>query len=158
MTDVPVAPPPPPETNQPFVPTATPPQVAQTLDLTAYVDKYIQIRDKISEMNKEFDEKLRPLKEAKGALEGVFGEQLTKLNTKSMKTAAGTITATERGSATVEDMLAFRKFVQEMGEWELADVRANAPAVKEYAETNKQWPPGVKYSAIYTISVRRASS
>lgn len=155
MTDVPVAPQ---DTSQAasIVPTATPPQVTPTIDLAAYVEKYIKVRDKLAEMNKEFEEKLRPLKEAKDALEGLFGEQLTKMNLKSMKTVHGTITATERASCTVDDMLAFRTFVQQMGEWDLADVRANAPAVKDYAEANKAWPPGVKYSAIYTISVRRA--
>lgn len=147
-TDVPVA---------SIVPTATPPAVPQTINLAAYVEKYIKIRDKIAEQTKAFEESIKPLKEAKNALDGVFGEQLTKMNLKSMKTEFGTITATERASCTVNDMLAFRTFVQQMGEWELADVRANAPAVRDYAEANKAWPPGVQYSAIFTISVRRAS-
>lgn len=164
MTDVPVAPPPPPVVSPapPPVPaapitTAVPPQVPQEVDLTAYVEKYIKVRDMIAEINKEWEAKIAPLKDVKNALDSFFGEQLTKMNVTSMRTSAGTITATERSSATLEDPLAFRTFVQQMGEWELADVRANAPAVKQYAEDNKQLPPGVKYSAIYTISVRRAS-
>lgn len=159
MTDttMPQAPPPPPAPITAPITTAVPPQVPQEIDLTAYVDKYIKIRDKIAELNKQWEEQIAPLKEAKTALDALFGEHLTKNNVTSMRTSAGTITATERKSATLEDPLAFRTFVQQMGEWELADIRANAEAVKTYAEENKQLPPGVKYSAIYTISVRRAS-
>lgn len=135
-------------------PPAPPPQI----DLNAYVAKYILIRDKISEIKKRHEQELAPLQEVKAMLDGVFGEQLSKNNTLSMRTDAGTIMATVRQSATLEDPLAFRTFVQKFGEWDLADVRANAPAVKEYADKNKQLPPGVKYSAIQTISVRRAST
>lgn len=162
MSDMPAAPPPPPASlpSPPPITDAIPPAPLSqplSIDLTAYVEKYIALRDKIAELNKKWEEELAPLKDAKNALDSMFGEQLTKMNVTSMRTPAGTITATERKSATLEDPPAFRAFVQQMGEWELADVRANAEAVKTYAEEHKQLPPGVRYSAIYTISVRRAS-
>lgn len=138
--------------------TAVPLNVPVEFDLNGYVEKYIKLRDKIAEIKKRHDEELKPFAEAKGALDGLFGEHLTRMNTTSMRTRAGTITATERSSATLEDPGAFRAFVQNMGEWDLADIRANALAVKEWANANQQMPPGVKFSSIFTISVRRASA
>lgn len=163
MSDNPpmTAPPPPLPANPPItdaIPPAPAAPVPGQVDLTAYVAKYIALRDMIAEKNKQWEAELAPLKDVKNALDSFFGEQLAKSNVTSMRTTAGTITSTARKSATLEDALAFRTFVQQMGEWELADIRANADAVETYAKENKQLPPGVKYSVMNTISVRRASS
>src|SRR5258708_40127200 len=123
-------------------------------ELTA---KYVKLRDLIAAKTKEFDEQLAPYKNLKNQLDAIFAGELGRTGAMSMRTEGGTISLTKRRSATLEDPLAFRTFVQNMGEWDLADIRANAEAVETYAETNKQLPPGVKFSAIFTVSVRRPS-
>lgn len=128
------------------------------IDVADLAAKYVKLRDKIKEIEKQHEEALAPFREMKAQLEGVFATKLDEANVQSMKTAGGTITGTVRNSAVVEDMDAFRTFVVNMGEWDLADLRANAPAVKTWSEENKSLPPGVKFSSMRTISVRRPSS
>ena len=127
------------------------------IDIAFYAGKFVEIRDKMKEIEKKHDEELKPFREAKQQLEGMFATALA-ANVQSMKTSGGTIAATIRNSATVEDMDAFRSFVVNMGEWDLADIRANAPAVKAWTDENKQLPPGVKFTAFRSISVRRPSA
>src|SRR5262249_30507541 len=123
-------------------------------ELTA---KYVKLRDLISAKTKAFEEELAPYKNLKNQLDAIFSAELARTGAMSMRTEGGTISLTKRNSATLEDPMAFRVFVQNMGEWDLADVRANANAVEEYAKKNQQLPPGVKFSAILTVSVRRPS-
>lgn len=126
------------------------------MDVAKLVAQYVKLRDVIKEKEKEFDTAIKPYKDAKIELEGIFNQALLDSNTLSMRTEGGTISATIRSSATVQDMDAFRNFVIN-GNWDLADLRANAPLVREFADTHKQLPPGVKFSEIRTISVRRPS-
>jgi hypothetical protein len=134
------------------VPVAASPEI----DLTKRVAQFIAIRDKMAEIKKRHEEELQPLMSARTALEGFFGEQLNRMGVVSMRTEAGTVSATERKSATVEDMEAFRGWLVAEQEWEIADLRANAPKVAAYAEEHHVLPPGIKYSSMYSISVRRA--
>ena len=64
----------------------------------------------------------------------------------------------DKSSATVTDPEAFRAYVKDMGDWDVCDLRANAPAVLEYIKANGTLPPGVKYNTFRTLGVRRASS
>jgi len=144
------------------VSTAVPPAepqatLAPQYNLGELTAKYVKLRDKIAELTKAFDEQLAPYKNLKNQLDAIFAGELGRTGAMSMRTEGGTISLTKRNSATLEDPLAFRTFVQNMGEWDLADVRANANAVEDYAQKNQQLPPGVKFSAIYTVSVRRPS-
>jgi hypothetical protein len=131
---------------------------AVQFDVAAYAAKYVALRDKIKEIEKKHEAELAPFKAAKEQLNGLFLDLLARNNTASMRTAGGTISKTERSSATVEDMHAFRTYVTQMGDWDLVDFRANAPAVRDYAQKNSQLPPGVKYSAVVTVSVRRPNA
>jgi len=128
------------------------------VDVAKRAKQYVDLRDKIKELEKKHEEELKPYREARQMLDGIFADVLQKANVKSMKTEGGTITATERASATVSDMEAFRAHVVNMGDWDLADLRANAPAVRAWADANQQLPPGIKFTVMQTISVRRPSA
>jgi hypothetical protein len=128
------------------------------VDIADLAAKFVRLRDKVKEIEKKHEEELKPFREARQQLEGIFATALDAANVQSMKTTGGTISATIRNSATVEDMDAFRSFVVNMGEWDLADLRANAPAVKSWSEENKQLPPGLKFTQMRAISVRRPST
>ena len=58
-------------------------------------------------------------------------------------------------SVTVADMREFRRHVIGSAEWDLVDWRANKTVVNELVEKGEVLPPGVNYSAIYTLSVRK---
>lgn len=137
----------------PVTPTPAPP-----IDVAHRTKQYIQLRDKIAEITKRHDEELKPFKDMKAKLDGLLLNHLNLNNTKSMSTPGiGTITATDRKSATVKDADAFRLFVTTQAMWDLADLRANAPAVAEYIEDNAVEVPGVQLTMMRTLSVRRSN-
>jgi hypothetical protein len=131
---------------------------APPIDVAKRTQQYIQLRDKIDEINKRHEEELKPFKEMKAKLDGMLLDYLNTHNMKSAKAeGVGTITATDRKSATVADADAFRLFVTTQAMWDLADLRANAPAVAEYIAENAVEVPGVKLTMMRTLSVRRSS-
>lgn len=131
---------------------------APPIDIAKRTQQYIHLRDKIDEISKRHEEELKPYREAKAKLDAMLLDYLNQHNMKSAKAEGiGTITATDRKSATVADADAFRMFVTTQAMWDLADLRANAPAVAGYIEENGVEVPGVKLTMMRTLSVRRSS-
>lgn len=127
-------------------------------DIAKRIQQALQLRDKISEIKEKHDEELAPYKKLQEELHGLLMEALNRANVKSMSAPKiGVIMINERNSASLEDVEAFRSFVVNMGEWDLADLRANATRVQEYVTDNGSLPPGVKVSTFRTLGLRRAN-
>jgi hypothetical protein len=58
-------------------------------------------------------------------------------------------------SATVQDRATFREWVESTGNWDAVDLKANKVAVRELLEAGTE-VPGVKFTSVHTIGVRRA--
>lgn len=119
------------------------------------VTAYIQLRDKKAQMKKEFDLATADITAQLETLENFIMEQSNVLGVDSFKTAAGTAYKHETVSATVEDWDKTLAFVQENSAWNMLEKRVSKKAVEEYKEAHGEIPPGVKYSSMYTIGVRR---
>lgn len=143
--------------NQDEIDVETAPQQPE-FNITDYIAKYIKLRDKIAEIAKKHEAELAPYKEVQTQLGGLLLDFLNKNGVKSSRAkGVGTIMVNERKSATLNDVEAFRLFVVNMGEWDLADLRANAPAIQKFVDDNGTLPPGVNLSTFRTLGVRRAS-
>lgn len=127
-------------------------------DTAEYIRKYILLRDKEAEIKARHKEELAPFGKAKEALEAFFLAQLTQLGSDSLSNREhGTVYKVSKKSATVQDPAEFRRFVIGGEAWDLADIRANAPAIEGFMkEHNGQTPPGVKYSEFTTVGIRRS--
>lgn len=136
---------------------ASPTQMVRSIDVEKRVAQFVQLRDKIKEINDKHDEELAPYKQAKAQLEAELLEHLNANHMKSARTEAGTVSISEKTSCRVEDTDAFRSFVVDNGEWDLCDMKANAPAVEKYMEEQQAPPPGVVVNRFRTVGVRRAS-
>jgi hypothetical protein len=121
------------------------------------VAQYVRCRDKIKEMEEAHKKELAPYKELLDQLEGWLQIYMSKTNSESIKTEAGTVYTTKRFTASLADPDAFMKFVIDSGAFELLDRRANATAVKDYVQENGGLPPGVNLTGIEKVGVRRAS-
>lgn len=126
------------------------------VDINKLVGNYVKLRDKIKELKAEQEKFLAPFVETMNAISAKLQEVLDAANAKSIKTSGGTVYASTRYSASLEDPDAFMKFVISNSNWDLLDRKANANACRDYIEENKVKPPGVNLSAIRTIGVRRA--
>ena len=118
------------------------------------VGQYIQIRNKLKEIDKEYDDKRKPLVELQNILSGWMQEFLTKSNAESVRTAHGTCYQSTRYTASLADPEAFMNFVIANKQFDLIDRKANATACRDYAEEHKTLPPGVNMSAVKTVGVR----
>lgn len=129
-------------------------------DIPVAVDKrvgqYIQLRDKIKEMDKRHEEERKPLLDLQNVLSGWMMEFLEKTGGTAIKTKHGTVYLSTRYSASLADPDAFMNFVIENKLYDLLDRRANSTACKDYATEKGDLPPGVNLTALQTVGVRRA--
>lgn len=123
------------------------------------VADYIAVRNFIRAMEKRHEAELEEYKIALKKLEGRLLQFLDTTHQEMARTAAGTVSATVRPTASLNDPDVFIEFVAERGLYELLDRRANATACRDFAkENNGVLPPGVRINFLRGVSVRTATS
>ena len=120
------------------------------------VEQYVTLRDKIKASDDAHKEKTRDARDYLEALNGKLLERLNEVGGDSVKTKHGTAYRSTKRSATIADGDLFRTFVREQEQFDLVDWRANALAVADYIEEHEAPPPGINFSTIFTVGVRRA--
>lgn len=130
------------------------------LDASFLIDKYLKLRNKIKQLNDAHEASLRPYKEGMETIENALLAFLLQNNMSNVKVKGiGTASGLDKFSAVVEDQAAFRDWILQNNEFDMADIKANVVNVREYQKANNgTLPPGVKLSSIRKISVRVASS
>lgn len=143
-------------------PTTTP----EVVDFETRVSQFVKLRDKIKELKDKHEEELKPYNECKSMLEGVMLEHLNQVGADSVGTSAGTVSRSRKDSATIADMSAFWAWVTINGEFDMVDRKCNVTACREYIQTLEEKakedpsvipmaPPGVSFTSIFTVGVRR---
>ena len=119
------------------------------------IEKYIALRDRKTQLNAELKAKLEPIDGAMAKIEAYFMTLLNKSGNDRIGGPTGVAFKSTVNSATVADKELFRKFVQDNNAWELADVRAQKTAIKEYIDTNEDLPPGINWRTETVIRINR---
>jgi len=119
-------------------------------------EKYVKLRDKIKEIKDRHKDELAPYNDTLDQLAGYILDFLNQSGAASMRTGSGTISRTHKDSCSIADMEAFWTFVVTQGDFDLCDRKANVTAVREYMEKNSAPVPGVNFTSMQTVSVRRA--
>ena len=119
------------------------------------VQQYVQVRDKLKQLEEEYEAQKAPWVEMKNQLEGWMMAYLDTSGADSIKTKHGTCHTITRVTASLADPDAFMKFVIANQKYELLDRRANAQAVRDYVQENKQLPPGANLNTMISLGVRR---
>ncbi len=119
------------------------------------VKGYVQLRDKLRELDTAHDEKRKPIVDMMNQLSGTLQEFLDKSGSKSVKTEFGTFYASTRYTTSLADPDTFMKYVISNQRFDLLDRRANATAVKQFVEETGNLPPGTNLNALRTVGVRR---
>lgn len=126
------------------------------VDIKALIAKYVKLRDKKKEIQDKHKEELSPYNDAMATLEELFMGFLNNTGQDSASAKGfGTIYRNTKRSAVVADAEAFRAHVIETRGWDLADWRANAPAIEDFINTHGVIPPGVNFSTVETVGIRR---
>jgi hypothetical protein len=128
------------------------------INVEALAEKFVALRDKIKDIKDRHKDELAPYNESLEQLSAYILDYLNQVNVDSMRTGAGTVTRSHKDSCSVADMDAFWTFVVTQGNFDLCDRKANVTAVRDYMEKNSAPVPGVNFSSMQTVSVRRAST
>jgi len=125
------------------------------IDIDKRVGQYVQLRDNIKEIEARHKEELAPFKDALEQLGNLLLSHLNSTKTDSARSKSGTAFKTTKHSATLADKQKFWDYVESTEQWELLDFKANVTAVGAFIEERRELPPGVNYSSIETVNVRR---
>lgn len=126
------------------------------MQLDKIVERYVALRDKKAELKKSFEEQAAVITEAMDRLEAAILDHLNATGSESFRTAAGTAYKSVGTSITVADKVAFKDYLLETGQWELADIRAAKKNIEAFKAANDDIPPGLNWSQAVTVGVRRS--
>jgi hypothetical protein len=126
------------------------------MDLNDLIRDYVKARDLKKEMADRHKAEIAPINDVLDQIESVILNFLNESGQESAATKSGTAYITKRESFTVEDPAAFREFVEGLGDTTFFESRASKEAVTAYLQETGELPPGLKYSAMVTVGVRRS--
>ena len=126
------------------------------MKINEMVGLYVEARDTLAEMKREYEESIAPLKRNMEALEKKMLAEMNKVGVDSMRTDSGTVYKSVQASCTVADWEAALEFVKEKEMWNLINHSVNKTAVAEYLEKNSSLPPGVNYTQFTVVNFRRS--
>jgi len=119
------------------------------------VGQYVKLRDKIKEISDRQKEELAPYKATLEKLNSVLLGHLNTVGADNVGTAEGTVYKTAKKSASVADMTAFWAYVTSHDDFDMVDKKANPSAVEAFIEANGVPPPGVNWTVMEVVGVRR---
>lgn len=127
------------------------------IDWNKRTTQYVKLRDMKKEIKDRHTQELAPLNGTMEKLEALFLRELNVSKQDSAKAASGTVYKTVKKTVSLEDAAEFRRYVIGGEQWDLVDMRANAAAVEDFIKVTGQLPPGVKYSEIEEVGIRRGT-
>lgn len=130
--------------------------VTSQVNIEARIEQYVKLRDMIAEKDKAHKVAMEPYREALEKLNSVLLNHLNTIGVDSAKSGSGTVYKTMKESVSLEDPSAFMRHVIGTENWDLLDRKANLKACKDFAEENVTMPPGVKFSSMAVVGVRRS--
>lgn len=122
--------------------------------IDAVVQKYLQIRQKKAEMDKEHKQRIKRLTDAMSKLEAMLLEQFDEMGVESVRTKNGTPYTQLRESVNVGSRDDFLNFVRENDAWDMLESRVSKAAAIEYKNEHGELPPGLNYRAERVINVK----
>ena len=127
------------------------------MNMEKIVRAHLAIRDKRSELKKQFDTTDGDLKKKQERLEAEMLRFMQESGTESIRTEAGTIYQQESVKPAASDWSAFYDWVKENDTFDALEKRIKATFVKDFMEENDgETPPGVSVYREYVARVRRA--
>ena len=117
---------------------------------------YIGLRDKKTAIAAKYKADTAALDQKMETMEGYLLQQMKKMGvTEFGVRGIGTAYSTQQTSATVGDWDAFIGYVRDQKLWNMLEHRCSKTAVVEYRNEHNELPPGVKYTVVDTVNVRR---
>jgi len=128
------------------------------MKLDELVANYIKLRDKKSQLKKQYDEKVAKVDAVMDKMEAIILKTFQDSGIDSARTDAGTAYISTRTSATVGSREEFLSWVlQDPDERSIfLENRVSKVAVEQFKAANDDLPPGINFRSEVTVGVRRA--
>ena len=128
------------------------------MKLDELVANYIKLRDKKSQLKKQYDEKVAKVDAVMDKMEAIILKTFQDSGIDSARTDAGTAYISTRTSATVGSREEFVSWVlQDPDERSIfLENRVSKVAVEQFKAANDDLPPGINFRSEVTVGVRRA--
>ena len=128
------------------------------MKLDELVANYIKLRDKKSQLKKQYDEKVAKVDAVMDKMEAIILKTFQDSGIDSARTDAGTAYISTRTSATVASREELFQWIQEDFEERsiFLENRVSKVAVEQFKAANDDLPPGVNFRSEVTVGVRRA--
>ena len=128
------------------------------MKLDELVANYIKLRDKKSQLKKQYDEKVAKVVAVMDKMEAIILKTFQDSGIDSARTDAGTAYISTRTSATVGSREEFLSWVlQDPDERSIfLENRVSKVAVEQFKAANDDLPPGINFRSEVTVGVRRA--
>jgi hypothetical protein len=128
----------------------------QEVKLDKVAATYVKIRDKRSELKKQYEAEDLKLKEQIETLEGFFLETLKDMGAESVRTKHGTIYRSLDVKPSCEDWNAFYAWIAENDAFDALERRVKKSFITSFMEDNKdELPPGITVVKEYIAKVLR---
>ena len=127
------------------------------MKLSDLVSKYVELRDKKSQLKSEYDAKAVKLDAALDQIEAALLKTFDAAGMDSVKTPFGTAYTTVLTNASIADADAFRAFVKENDAFEFFQNRPSKAAIEQYKAVHGDVPPGVNWREERVVNVRRSA-
>ena len=122
------------------------------------IGRYIELRDQIADMKKEYEAKVKPLNEFMQVIAAKMLGDMNESGQKSLKTDRGTAFIKESTFVGVSDWEAALNYIRENEAYDLLTKAVNKTAVKEYLEEHEDIPPpGVNITLKNEVQFRKPS-
>lgn len=117
------------------------------------VTQYISLREKVDAIK---NEQIKPLEETMDKIEQLMSARLDAEGGQQFKASSGAMAYFQTNdSVACSDPEGFFAFVRANSAWDLIEKRASKTGVRAFIDSEKQIPPGVKYTQIRKVVFRR---
>lgn len=130
--------------------------MSETIQADRLAKAYIAMRDKRSELSKEYEEADKKIETQMTLVEEELMKMCKEIGADSIKTQYGTIFRTVKTRYETSDWENMYKFIMENNVPQLLERRISVLNMKQFLEENpKLMPIGVNVNNRYTVTVRR---
>ena len=117
---------------------------------------YIKIRNRVQELNQEYETQIEELKAQQAEISNAMKDQMLAMGSTTMRTDAGTVMLSKKTRYHTSDWAEFKRFMVENDAIDLLEKRIAQLNMAQFLEENPGVvPPGLNSSSEYDISVRK---
>lgn len=129
-------------------------EAAPQIPLDKLARVYRKMRQRISELNREYEGKLLEIQTQQEAVKLAMKDRMLSLGVKSLRTDSGTISLSKRTVYSTQDWDSFKEFVKEHDAIDLLEKRIAQANMRTFLEDNPDVvPAGLNSMTEYTVSV-----